>query len=316
MSSLVVGSVAFDTVETPFGRAENAMGGTAVYFSVAASLFTDVMLVGVVGDDFPESECAQLRDRGVDLRGLQLQHGETFRWVGEYGYDMNVAHTLDTQLNVFASFHPVLPDAYRDANFLFLGNIDPKLQMDVRRQVTSPRLVVLDTMNFWIEREPEPLLRVIREVDGVLMNEAEIRQLTGRHNLYDAARVLQEMGPRYIVAKRGEYGAVLFDRDDIFVAPAYPTWDVRDTTGAGDSFAGGFVGYLDRCGSLDHDSIRAAVVYGTVMASFTVEDFSLGGLLRATPESIDERYRRLARVSRIGEPSAFTLAALIPEGIQ
>lgn len=316
MSSLVVGSVAFDTVETPFGRAENAMGGTAVYFSVAASLFTDVMLVGVVGDDFPESACAQLRDRGVDLRGLQLQHGETFRWVGEYGYDMNVAHTLDTQLNVFASFHPVLPDAYRDANFLFLGNIDPKLQMDVRRQVTSPRLVVLDTMNFWIEREPEPLLRVIREVDGVLMNEAEIRQLTGRHNLYDAARVLQEMGPRYIVAKRGEYGAVLFDRDDIFVAPAYPTWDVRDTTGAGDSFAGGFVGYLDRCGSLDHDSIRAAVVYGTVMASFTVEDFSLGGLLRATPESIDERYRRLARVSRIGEPSAFTLAALIPEGIQ
>ena len=316
MSSLVVGSVAFDTVETPFGRAENAMGGTAVYFSVAASLFTDVMLVGVVGDDFPESARAQLRDRGVDLRGLQLQHGETFRWVGEYGYDMNVAHTLDTQLNVFASFHPVLPDAYRDANFLFLGNIDPKLQMDVRRQVTSPRLVVLDTMNFWIEREPEPLLRVIREVDGVLMNEAEIRQLTGRHNLYDAARVLQEIGPRYIVAKRGEYGAVLFDRDDIFVAPAYPIWDVRDTTGAGDSFAGGFVGYLDRCGSLDHDSIRAAVVYGTVMASFTVEDFSLGGLLRATPESIDERYRRLARVSRIGEPSAFTLAALIPEGIQ
>jgi sugar/nucleoside kinase (ribokinase family) len=314
VSSLVVGSVALDTVETPFGRAENALGGTAVFFSVAASLFTRVQLVGVVGDDFPNDGVEVLSGRGVDVSGLQRRHGETFRWVGQYDYDMNTAHTLDTRLNVFASFHPTIPEHYRDARFVFLGNIDPDLQLEVLRQVRRPALTALDTMNFWIEGKREALKSVIGQVDAVLINEAEIREYTGHYNVLSAARELQAAGPRYIAVKRGEYGVLLFADDDIVAIPAYPTWDVRDTTGAGDSFAGGFLGYLDTCASLDAETLRAAAVYGTVVASFTVEDFSINGLLRATADSVRERVERLAEITRIELPAAVR-PRLVSEGV-
>jgi sugar/nucleoside kinase (ribokinase family) len=315
VSSLVVGSVALDTVETPFGRAENALGGTAVFFSVAASLFTDVQLVGVVGDDFPDAAVDTLAGRSVDISGLQRRHGETFRWVGQYDYDMNVAHTLDTQLNVFASFHPAIPEHYRDARFVFLGNIDPELQLEVLRQVRRPVLTALDTMNFWIEGKRKALSAVIAQVDAVLINEAEIREYTGCYNVLAAARKLRAAGPRYVVVKRGEYGALLFADDDIFVIPAFPTWEVRDTTGAGDSFAGGFLGYLDTCGSIDTESLRAAVAYGTVVASFTVEDFSIHGLLRATAETLRERVERLAEITRIDLPVRPFRTQLVSKGV-
>ncbi len=313
MSTLVVGSVALDTVETPFGRAENALGGTAVFFSVAASLFTDVQLVGVVGDDFPQDAVQQLEERGVDVTGLQRRHGETFRWVGQYDFDMNVAHTLDTRLNVFETFHPTIPDHYRDARYVFLGNIDPELQLDVLRQVHRPKLTALDTMNFWIAGKRDELTDVIRQVDAVLINEGEIREYTGKYNVLAAARALQALGPRHIVVKRGEYGSVLFSDEDIFLAPAYPTFEVRDTTGAGDSFAGGFLGYLDTCPLLDQDALRAATVFGTIVASFAVEDFSITGLLRANQNSVRERFERLARITRIELPR-IQKPALVHEG--
>ncbi|HLJ66775.1 MAG TPA: PfkB family carbohydrate kinase [Chloroflexota bacterium] len=315
MTSLVVGSVAFDTVETPFGRVDDALGGTAVYFSVAATLFTQVKLVGVVGTDFPDEATALLRRRGVDLSGLQRRDGRTFRWVGQYDYDMNVAHTLDTRLNVFETFHPAIPEHYRDAEFVFLGNIDPVLQREVLSQVKSPALTALDTMNFWISGAREALVDVVRRVDAILINEGEIRELTGRYNVLDAAREVQAMGPRYVVVKRGEYGSFLFAGREMFLVPAYPTFDVRDTTGAGDSFAGGFIGYLDRCGSLDLSDVKAAVVYGTVMASFTVEDFSVNGLLRANAGALHDRFKRLADITRIEVPVDIPEIELVTEGV-
>lgn len=314
MSTLVVGSVALDTVETPFGRAVEALGGTAVYFSLAGSLFTDIGLVGVVGQDFPHEGVDLLQRRGVDLSGLQRRHGETFRWVGEYDYDMNVAHTLDTRLNVFETFHPSIPDHYRESRLVFLGNIDPELQLEVLRQVRKPAFTALDTMNFWIERKKAELTTVIRHVDAVLINEGEIRQYTGHHSVLRAARQIQELGPRCVVIKRGEYGAVMFDGDDIFLMPAYPTFEVCDTTGAGDSFAGGFLGYLDSRPDLTPADLRAACVYGTIMASFTVEGFSIEGLMRATMESLRERYGRLAELTRI-EEQVLERSQLVSEGV-
>lgn len=313
MSSLVVGSVALDTVETPFGRVENALGGTAMYFALAASLFAKVQLVGVVGDDFPVAGVSLLKERGVDLSGLQRKHGETFRWVGEYDYDMNVAHTLDTRLNVFETFHPTIPEHYCDAPFVFLGNIDPELQLDVLRQVQKPQLTALDTMNFWIRLKKDALTRVVEQVDAVLINEGEIREYTGRYNVLEAAREIQALGPRYVVVKRGEYGAALFADDDLFLVPAFPTVHVRDTTGAGDSFAGGFMGYLDSCTTIGPAELRRASVFGTVLASFTVEDFSVDGLRRATREAMEERYHRLAEISYIDVSTASR--DLVSEGV-
>jgi sugar/nucleoside kinase (ribokinase family) len=310
-----VGSIAIDTVETPFGRAEEALGGTAVYFALAASLFTDVQLVGVVGDDFPSSAVAMLQEHGVDLSGLQRRHGETFRWVGQYDFDMNIAHTLDTRLNVFETFHPTLPEHYRNARFLFLGNIDPELQLEVLKQVLNPQLIALDTMNFWIEGKRDALTEVIRQVDTVLINEGEIRELTGRHNIFEAAREVLALGPRHVVVKRGEYGAILFAEEEIFLAPAFPTWEVRDTTGAGDSFAGAFIGYLDRCGHARLDDLKAAVVFGSVVASFTVEDFSVNGLLRANESTMADRYSSLASMTRIDTPISANHQHLITEGV-
>jgi sugar/nucleoside kinase (ribokinase family) len=315
VSSLVVGSIALDTVETPFGKAEEALGGTAVYFSLAASLFATVQLVGVVGEDFPPSGIELLKRRGIDLAGLQQREGQTFRWVGEYDFDMNVAHTLDTRLNVFETFHPTLPEHYRDARIVFLGNIDPTLQLDVLRQVRNPALTCLDTMNFWIEGNKEALDAVVSQVDAILINEGEIREYTGRYNVLEAARTLQQAGPQYIIVKRGEYGAVLFSEDDVFMVPAYPTWEVRDTTGAGDSFAGGFVGYLDTVATIDLPAMRAAMVFGSIVASHAVEDFSINGLLRATADSVAQRYARLAEITRIDAAVHFSPRDLVAEGV-
>jgi sugar/nucleoside kinase (ribokinase family) len=290
------------------------LGGTAVYFSLAASLFTRVEMVGVVGDDFPADGIDLLRRRNIDLAGLQCQSGETFRWVGEYDFDMNVAHTLDTKLNVFERFHPVLPPQYAGARLVFLGNIDPMLQLEVLEQVQQPSFTALDTMNFWIERKKSDLTAVIRRVDAVLINETEIREYTGRYNVMQAAREVQKLGPRCVVVKRGEYGSLMFFQDHISVFPAYPTFDVKDTTGAGDSFAGGFLGYLDTCHDLDENAVRRAAVYGTILASFTVEDFSINGLLQADRDSLEARYARLKELTDIEMPAPIH-SDLIPEGV-
>ena len=290
MSVLVVGSVALDSVETPFGKVTEVLGGSAVYFSVAASRFTKVRLVAVVGQDFPDEHIRLLGDQGVDLTGLQIAAGRTFRWVGSYDYDLNVTHTHETQLNVFGDFHPVLPDAYRDSRLLFLANIHPDLQYEVLHQMPQAELTMMDTMNFWIEGARESLLRVMREVDIVTMNEAEARMLTGKGNLIAAAGEILRLGPKVLLVKKGEYGAVMFSEHGYFVAPAYPIAEVVDPTGAGDSFAGGFFGYLDRVGTIDGPTLRRAVIHGSVVASFAVADFSVGRLKTMTPEDIRQRY--------------------------
>jgi sugar/nucleoside kinase (ribokinase family) len=287
---LVVGSVALDSVETPFGKVEEVLGGSATYFSYSASFFTRVRLVATVGDDFPVGHVKLLTDRGVDVTGLGTSHGRTFRWTGEYGYDLNEAKTLDTQLNVFADFKPVLDADLRRTPYVFLANIDPELQLDVLRQMAErPRLVALDTMNFWIRGKRDALLAVLREVDVVTINDAEARQLAGEPNLVKAARAIARMGPSTVVIKRGEYGAVMVSNGVFFVVPAFPLESVYDPTGAGDTFAGGFMGYLAHAERLDRVTMRRAMVRGSVMASFTVEDFSLNRLMRLGGDEIESR---------------------------
>ena len=296
---LVVGSVALDSVKTPFGEATEALGGSATYFSYAASFFAPVRLVATVGDDFPGDHLSLLRERGVDLSGLQISRGRTFRWVGEYGYDLNEATTLETQLNVFADFRPALSDTLRETPFVFLANIDPDLQLDVLRQMERPRLTALDTMNFWIEGKRESLLKVLAEVDALVINDAEARQLAREPNLIRAARAILTLGPRTVVIKRGEYGALMVSDGQFFFAPAYPLESVFDPTGAGDTFAGGFMGYLAKSGTLTATTLRRAIVYGSVMASFTVEDFSLNRLVRLKPEEIERRYEVFQELVRV-----------------
>jgi len=291
MGIVVVGTVAFDTVETPFGKGENVLGGSATYFSTSASFFTDVSLVAVVGDDFPAEHVSFLHARGIDTDGLQRIPGKTFHWTGRYGYDLNEAQTLDTQLNVLTEFRPDLPASYRDAEYLFLANIDPDLQMEVLDQVRRPKLVACDTMNFWISSKPEALNRVLRKVDVVVINEGEARQFTNQSNLVKAARDIIALGCKRLVVKRGEYGVLMFTADSVFAAPAYPLEEVFDPTGAGDTFAGGFMGYLANRGDLSEEGIRQAIVFGSVMASFNVEDFSLNRMKRLEYREIEARYR-------------------------
>lgn len=291
MGIVVVGTVAFDTIETPFGRGENVLGGSATYFSTSASFFSDVSLVAVVGEDFPDEHVQFLQSRDIDVKGLSRIPGKTFHWTGKYGYDLNEAQTLDTQLNVLMEFRPNLPESYRDAEYLFLANIDPELQMEVLEQVRKPRLVACDTMNFWISSKPEALKRVLQKVDIVVINEAEARQFTGEVNLIKAARGIIALGCRRLVIKRGEYGVLMFTADSVFAAPAYPLEEVFDPTGAGDTFAGGFMGYLANTGDLSEDSIRQAIVFGSVMASFNVEDFSLNRMKRLEYKEIEARYK-------------------------
>lgn len=297
---LTVGSVALDTVSTPFGKVQEALGGAASYASVAASLFTRTRVVAVVGEDFPEEHVQALAARGVDLTGLARAPGRTFRWAGYYEYDLAQAHTIATELNVFESFRPALPESYRDSPYVFLANIDPRLQLAVLDQVRRPRLVACDTMNYWIEQAPEALRAVLARVDIALMNEAEARQLCGETNLLRAARRVLELGPGVVVIKKGEHGCLMLSHTSYFAAPGYPLEEVRDPTGAGDTFAGGLVGYLARCGEEGEEALRRAIICGTVMASFAVEAFSLDRLLRLTPEEIAERYYEMSTITRFG----------------
>jgi sugar/nucleoside kinase (ribokinase family) len=296
MSVLVVGSVALDSVETPFGKAENVIGGSGTFFSASASHLSPVQLVGVVGDDYPMHQLEPLRARGVDMAGLEQTAGHSFRWRGRYRHDLNSAETLETHLGVFSHFSPKIPAQFRRAPFVFLANIDPRLQLDVLRQVEKPKLVACDTMNFWIESRRPDLVELIKHVDLITLNDGEARQLTDCTNLVKAARWIMEHGPSMVIIKKGEHGAFLFKERSIFFAPAYPLEDVFDPTGAGDSFAGGFMGYVARTGDLSDENLRRAVVYGSAMGSFAVERFSVERLLEITSADIASRvadFRRL-----------------------
>ncbi len=296
---LVVGSVAYDDVETPIGRRENLLGGSATYFSIAASQFARPLLVGVVGTDFADADRGLLTDAGVDTTGLAVDgSGQTFRWGGRYHTDMNQRDTLYTHLNVFAGFDPKIPEHYRGAEFVFLGNIDPDLQAGVLDQIDAPKLVALDTMNFWIEGKRDALGRVLSRIDGLIINDEEGTLLTGRRTAVAIGRALQEMGPSIVVLKRGEHGALLFHGSDIFFVPAYPLDVVIDPTGAGDTFAGGFVGMLARLGGLSDDNLRQAMLCGSIMASFCVEGFGLDRLAGVSLDDVRHRYDRFMELTR------------------
>jgi sugar/nucleoside kinase (ribokinase family) len=300
MSLTVVGSIAFDSVRTPFGERDRMLGGAAVHFSLAASFFTEVRPVGPVGDDFGAAEFEVLERRGVQTDDIErVGGGESFFWRGRYEFDLNVAHTEDTQLGVFGEFEPKLSDASRQAETLFLANIQPDLQRQVRAQCAATRFSALDSMNLWIETAKDSLQAAIAEVDCLILNDAEIRQLTGEANLARGARAVMEQGPRAVVAKQGEYGAALFTEDGFFALPGFPLEEVRDPTGAGDSFAGGFVGYLDsQEGEIDEACLRRAMGYGTVLASFNVEQFGTERVAALTREEIDERLAELHAMTR------------------
>lgn len=302
MSLLVVGSVAFDAVETPFGKREKMLGGSATHFSLAASFFTDVRVVGVVGADFGAAELDVFARHEIDTSDLErVADGNTFFWRGRYDFDLNTAHTLDTQLNVFANFKPKLSDASKRARFVFLGNIQPDLQSEVREGVGGAELVALDTMNYWINTVPDAVMQAIRGVHVVIINDAEARQLADEPNLIRAARKILGAGPKALVIKRGEYGAALFTKDSYFAMPAYPLESVFDPTGAGDTFAGGFMGYLASHEAIDEAMMRRAMIYGSVMASFNVEEFGTERVDRLTHEEINERFRTFKRMTHFEE---------------
>ena len=300
MSVTVVGSIAFDAVTTPFGERERMLGGSAVHFSLAASFFTDVRVVGPVGDDFGEAEYGVLQARGVNTEDIEhIAGGRTFFWRGHYDYDLNTAHTDDTQLNVFGDFEPKLSDASRTAEVLFLANIQPDLQRGVREQCANARFVAMDSMNLWIETARDSLVRTISGVDALLLNDAELRMLTQQPNLLRAALTVMEWGPQLVVAKQGEYGAALFTREGVFALPAFPLEEVLDPTGAGDSFAGGFVGYIAAHAEdeLSDDLLRRAMAYGTAMASYNVQEFGTERVQRLTPEEIAQRVAELQQIT-------------------
>ncbi|HWG33584.1 MAG TPA: PfkB family carbohydrate kinase [Gemmatimonadaceae bacterium] len=289
MSVLVVGSVALDSVETPFGKADDVLGGSATFFSAAASHLTSVQVVGVVGNDYPMARLRELEERNVDLGGIEQVDGRSFRWRGRYRHDLNSAETLETHLGVFSNFEPKIPARFAKPDFLFLANIDPRLQLAVLKQVERPRLVASDTMNFWIESRRPELIELLGHVDLLTLNDAEARQLTEQSNLVQAARWIMAHGPRHVIIKKGEHGAFLFRENNIFFAPAYPLESVFDPTGAGDSFAGGFIGYLARTGDLSDANMRRAVIYGSAMGSFAVEKFSIERLMTVTRAELDQR---------------------------
>ncbi len=300
---LIVGSMALDSVRTPVAEVTDALGGAADYSSVAASFFTPVDLVGVVGSDFPQEHLDFLKSRNIDLSGVQtVEGGKTFRWSGYYDFDLNVAHTLDTQLNVFADFAPQLPDSYKSADYVFLANIDPDLQLQVLEQVTQPKLTMCDTMDFWIEGKKSSLLKVLERVDIAVLNDAEARQLTGEMSTVRAAKQIQKIGPKTVIIKKGEHGALFFDEAEIFSAPSYPLEVIVDPTGAGDSFAGGFIGYVASKNDISNAALRNAVIYGSVMASFNVEDFSLNRMRKLDKVEIAQRYAEFQRLARF-DPS-------------
>jgi len=302
MSLLVVGSVAFDAVETPFGKTEKMLGGSASHFSLSASFYTEVQIVGVVGGDFSEAEQQVFDAHHIDTTDLErIPEGKTFRWYGRYEYDLNVAHTLDTQLNVFADFKPKLSAESKKARLVFLGNIQPDLQRGVREQIPNAELVALDTMNLWIETARESLISTIRGVDVVIINDAEARQLTEIPNLIKAARTILSWGPKALIVKRGEYGAALFTAESYFAIPAFPLESVFDPTGAGDTFAGGFMGYLSSQRVLDEAAMRRAMIFGSVMASFNVEEFGTARVQKLTTDEINGRFRAFKQMTHFEE---------------
>jgi sugar/nucleoside kinase (ribokinase family) len=292
MSILVVGSIALDSVETHSGKATDSPGGSAPFFSAAASFFSPVNIVGVVGEDFDFSHINFLKEKNVNFDGIQVEKGETFRWGGKYHENMNYRDTLYTYLNVFESFKPVIPDHYRNSEFIFLANIDPVLQLDVLESIPKPQLTILDTMNFWISGMRKELEKVISRVDVMIVNDEEVRELTGIYNIYDAAMDLLKQGPTVLIIKKGENGAVMITADDYFAAPAYPVKQVVDPTGAGDSFAGGFVGHLASCNKLTNRDFRKAVAYGSTVASFNVESFSFNRLKEISRKDIEDRLEK------------------------
>ncbi|MDP9204440.1 MAG: PfkB family carbohydrate kinase [Gemmatimonadota bacterium] len=296
MSVLVVGSVALDSVETPFGKADDVLGGSATFFSASASHLTKVSVVGVVGSDYPMEKLEPLRKRGVDFSGLEKAEGESFRWRGRYRHDLNSAETLETHLGVFSRFSPKIPEKLRSSPYLFLGNIDPRLQLAVLNQVNKPKLIACDTMNFWIQSRRPELLELLGHVDMVTLNDAEARQLTEKANLVQAAQWIMGRGPRHVIIKKGEHGAFMFNEQSIFFAPAFPLESVFDPTGAGDAFAGGFIGYLAASGDLSEANMRRAVIFGSVMGSFAVEKFSIERLMTVTRAEIDQRMRDMRRL--------------------
>ena len=290
---LVVGSLAYDDVHTPYDSRREVLGGAASYFSLAACLYAPVRLMGVVGDDFRGSDLERLRVKGIDLAGVEHAEGRSFRWLGKYDHDLAAAETINTDLGVFGDWEPTVPAAFADSEFVFLANILPEIQGRMLEQVRAPKAVALDTMNYWIERRRDALAAVMTRVDIVTVNEAEARQFCGTHNVLKAAREILALGPRAVVIKRAEYGALLLTRDRIFWTPAYPLEEVRDPTGAGDAFAGGMLGHLAQAGRFDDPTLCRAVLHGTVCASFAVEDFSVDGIERADRTAIDRRVREL-----------------------
>ncbi|MFK7985309.1 MAG: PfkB family carbohydrate kinase [Sandaracinaceae bacterium] len=302
-SMLVVGSVARDTIHNNQGTHPYVLGGSAVFASLAAAHFVAPRLVGVVGNDFPDSEVSLLRDKGVDVTGLEVVAGKTFHWEGRYSDDLTSRDTIATELNVFAEFHPKIPEAFRDTPYVMLGNIHPSLQVEVLDQMREPKLVIADTMNFWIEGTPDELAAMMKRIDVLVINEEEARQLSGQHNIIKVAQDLLTRGPRIVVIKRGEYGALLFEGDSVFSAPAYPVDMVLDPTGAGDTFAGGMLGYIAKEDAIDTATLRRAVVYGSALASYCVEGVSVKKLAGVTTDQVDERYLDFARLAHFATES-------------
>jgi len=298
MSILVVGSVALDSIETPFGKKKEILGGSATFFSISASFFDKVNIIATVGEDFPRKYLALLKNKGIDATGITVSKGKTFRWEGLYEYDMNVAHTLATHLNVFQNFAPKIPASLRNSSVLFLANIDPDLQDSVLKQVNRPKLIACDSMNHWITNKKKSLEKFLHKVDIFLLNDAEARQFSGEANLMKAAKAIVSKGPKSVVIKKGEHGVIYYSKRGHFVAPAYPLENVYDPTGAGDTFAGGLIGYLSKAGRINDTVIRKSMVYGSIMASFAVEDFSVNRLLGVKLPDINKRYSDFKKLTR------------------
>lgn len=297
MSVLVVGTVAFDSIETPVGSVERVLGGSASYFALGASYFAPVRVVGVIGQDFPQDYLDLFTQRGVDIQGIKRERGDTFHWRGRYHEDINLRDTIELHLNVLAGFEPQLPESYRDAEYVFLGNIDPVMQMEVLNQIRRMKLVVCDTMDHWIRESAADLRKVLERIEMLVLNDSEARLLSGYNNIVQAARAILRMGPKMVLIKRGEYGVLQFSDSTMFATPAYPLEEVFDPTGAGDSFAGGFMGQLARSGDLSQGGLRRAIVYGSVVASFTVEDFGVKRLTDLSLPKIEERYQRFVQLT-------------------
>lgn len=299
MPILVVGSVAFDTIKTPFGKVERTLGGSAVHFSLAASILSSVNLVGVVGNDFGQEHMTYLQEKGINIDALVKQDaGKTFFWEGFYEYDMNQAHTVKTELNVFQTFNPIIPDNMKDTPYIFLANIDPDIQLKVIQQVKNPKLIVCDTMNYWIENKRDQLLDVLTRVDVALMNDGEARQLFKTPNLLKAAKQALNLGIKTVIIKKGEHGALMFSHDAVFTAPAFPLEEIIDPTGAGDSFAGGFLSFIDKNKKVNDRILRQAIVYATVIASFNVQNFGTKGLEKVAYSDIKARYNKLSQIAQ------------------